>query len=116
MLRDNYTRVAEVQKIVDGDTIDVLVYCGFRRYSSERLRLARINTPEVRGEERERGLVSKTFVEHALPLGSRIVFTSLNEDAFGRWLSEVIYLDENGNECNLSDDLLANGLAELYIH
>ena len=67
MLRDNYTRVAEVQKIVDGDTIDVLVYCGFRRYSSERLRLSRINTPEVRGEERESGLVSKAFDLLELP-------------------------------------------------
>lgn len=53
MLRDNYTRVAEVQKIVDGDTIDVLVYCGFRRYSSERLRLARINTPETQRDQNE---------------------------------------------------------------
>ena len=68
MLRDNYTRVAEVQKIVDGDTIDVLVYCGFRRYSSERLRLARINIPEVRGEEREIRDVSVNEDEEGQPV------------------------------------------------
>lgn len=114
MVTDSYTRIATVRRIVDGDTLDVMVDCGFRRYSIERLRLARINTPETRGEERQAGLVSKSFVEAALPIGSRIALVSTKEDAFGRWLSEVYYLDEMQVEQNLSDALLANGLAETY--
>lgn len=114
MTTDNYTRIAQVQRIIDGDTIDVLVDCGFRRYSRERLRLARINTPEIRGNEREQGLIAKAFVEKAMPEGSVIAFTSLKEDAFGRWLSEIFYIDQNDLEYNLSDELLAHGLAELY--
>lgn len=58
MFTDNYTRKAIVKRIIDGDTLDVLVDCGFRRFSYERLRFNRINTPEIRGEEREDGLVA----------------------------------------------------------
>lgn len=114
MVTDNYARTATVRRVVDGDTLDVMIDCGFRRYSVERLRLARINTPETRGEKREDGLISKAFVEKVLPINSRIALISTKEDAFGRWLSEVYYLDEMRVEQNLSDVLLANGLAEIY--
>lgn len=114
LVKDNYTRLGTVRRIIDGDTIDVMVDCGFRRYSMERLRLSRINTPEIRGAEREQGLVSKAFVESALPIGSTIALISLDEDAFGRWLSEVYYIGADKEEHNLSDELLLNGLAEIY--
>ena len=114
MFTDNYTRRAIVKRIIDGDTLDVLVDCGFRRFSYERLRLNRINTPEIRGEEREDGLVAKSFVEELLPVGTEIHMTSVKEDSFGRWLAEVYYTVGTDIQCNLSDTLLFNNLAEIY--
>ena len=41
-------KVKEVVKVVDGDTIDVIIDLGFDRSKKERVRLAGIDTPESR--------------------------------------------------------------------
>ena len=115
MIEETYVRNATVRKVVDGDTIEVVVDMGFRRYSVERLRVSRINTPEVRGEQRIEGLASKDFVVKLLPEGTKIVIQSSKGDAFGRWIAEVYYIDGATNEqVNLSDLLLSKGLAKVY--
>ena len=43
-----YDYKAEIVKVVDGDTIDVLVDLGFRITTHQRLRLKNIDTPELR--------------------------------------------------------------------
>ena len=49
-----------VTKVYDGDTITVDIDLGFDiLFKNQKIRLSRINTPEVRGEEREEGLKSK---------------------------------------------------------
>ena len=45
----NYTYKAHVDRVVDGDTFDVTVDLGFRITTYQRLRLAGVETPEVRG-------------------------------------------------------------------
>ena len=40
--------IKEVVKVVDGDTIDVLIDLGFDLTKKERIRLAGIDTPESR--------------------------------------------------------------------
>lgn len=114
MIKDNYTRRAVVRRVIDGDTIEVCVDGGYQRYSTERVRILRADTPEIRGAEREFGLISKKYVEEQLPVGSEIVLVSRKGDSFGRWLAEVYYINELGEQVNLSDVLLNNGLAELF--
>ena len=41
-------RVTEIVKVVDGDTIDVLIDLGFDLYKKERVRIAGVDTPEKR--------------------------------------------------------------------
>ena len=41
-------RVTEITKVVDGDTIDVVIDLGFDIYKHERVRIAGIDTPEKR--------------------------------------------------------------------
>ena len=48
-----------VVKIVDADTIDVRVDLGFSISTHQRLRVARIDAWEIRGEERPKGLAAK---------------------------------------------------------
>ena len=57
-----YTYHAEVLRVVDGDTVDVLIDVGFSTFRKERVRLYGINTPETRTkdlEEKARGLADK---------------------------------------------------------
>jgi len=84
MLEDTYTRKAVVKRIIDGDTIEVMVDCGFRRYSVEKIRLLGVDTPEVRGPSKEQGLISEAFVALTIPVGSTIVINSKKADSFGR--------------------------------
>lgn len=80
---------AEVIKIVDADTIDVNIDVGFGGSRIERLRLARINAPEVRGPEREAGLEAKDWLEDIIPLHSRVRIRTYKDDSFGRYIAEV---------------------------
>lgn len=124
---------ARLVKIVDGDTIDVDIDLGLRTWQhAERLRLHGINTPEVRGDEREAGLAAKQFVFEALhdtqEVGSigrvsepRELVVETIKDAqgkYGRWIAIVWYrvgTDANGNGVfrNLNEELVAHGHAKL---
>lgn len=88
---DLYKRNAKVRRVVDGDTIDVDVDLGFHVYTRQRLRLLRVDTPEVRGKEREEGLKYKAFVEYRLPVGSNVIVQSYKTGKYGRYLAEVWY-------------------------
>ena len=46
-------RVTEIKKVVDGDTIDVVIDLGFDIYKHERVRIAGIDTPEKRTRDLE---------------------------------------------------------------
>ena len=88
-----YTYKADVVKIIDGDTIDVNIHLGFDVILyKQRIRLMGIDTPESRTrnlEEKERGLLSKAYVENKCPVGSTIMIESLDRGKFGRILGEL---------------------------
>ena len=46
-------RVTEINRVVDGDTIDVTIDLGFDLYKKERVRIAGIDTPEKRTRDLE---------------------------------------------------------------
>lgn len=82
---------AEVVKIVDGDTLDLRVDLGFHVTVTERFRLTDVDAWEVRGEERERGLVAKAFVEEFCPVGSPVIINTDKDrqGKYGRWLARI---------------------------
>ena len=52
-------RVVEINRVVDGDTIDVTIDLGFDLFKKERVRVAGVDTPEKRTrdlEEKELGI------------------------------------------------------------
>ena len=62
-------RVISVDKIVDGDTIDVTFDLGFGICKSERIRVAGVDTPEKRTrnlEEKELGIDASEWLEYQL--------------------------------------------------
>ena len=46
-------RVIKITKVLDGDTIDVLIDLGFDLYKKERVRIAGVDTPEKRTRDLE---------------------------------------------------------------
>ena len=56
----DFIYAAHVDKVYDGDTITCSIDLGFGiKMNKQKIRLFGINTPEVRGSEREQGLVSR---------------------------------------------------------
>ena len=109
-----YTYKATVNSIYDGDTIRVDIDLGFGIiFRDQSLRLLGIDTPEVRGEERSQGLMSKAFVEQRIPVGSviKIVTQRDRKEKFGRYLATVYYGEESKN---LNEELLNSGMASKY--
>lgn len=86
-----YRYSAIVRRIVDADTIDLDVDCGFRAWRMrERFRLAGINAPEMRGPQRQAGQAARAWLEAALPIGSAVVIESAKDpDVFGRWIARI---------------------------
>lgn len=128
-----YYRV-QVTRVVDGDTLDVLVDKGFGNYRRERLRLLGVDTPELRPrrvtpEERERekaaAKVSKARVEELVG-GREVIIRTSKAGKYGRWLA-IVYLPPEADDTahlrhlmeqqdppSLNQLLLDEGLAEPY--
>ena len=109
-MKPQYVYKATVTKVVDGDTVDLLVDCGFNILRKERIRFYGVDAWETRGEEREQGLEAKEFVQNLLPVGSEcVVRTGKQQGKFGRYLGEIFVDDKS-----LNDLLLEHGHAEVY--
>ena len=62
-------RVIEINKVLDGDTIDVTIDLGFDLYKKERVRIAGVDTPEKRTrnlEEKALGLDATEWLKGKL--------------------------------------------------
>jgi endonuclease YncB( thermonuclease family) len=59
-------RVTEINRVLDGDTIDVTIDLGFDLFKKERVRVAGVDTPEKRTrnlEEKELGIDATNWLE-----------------------------------------------------
>ena len=106
---------AKIVKIVDADTLDLDIDLGFGILKRERVRLARIDAWEVRGEERQQGLVAKNAVVELCEQFNYecSVSTSKDRGKYGRYIAEIdFHYDKLGEpSVNLSDFLLKEGHA-----
>lgn len=107
---DSYIRKAEVRKVINADTIEVLLDFGFDQYSVQRILLSEANAPEPYGEEKEKGILAKEYVEKLIPEGSIVYIKSYKKDSFGRWIASIYYKQNNG-WTSLSETLLINKFA-----
>jgi len=111
-----YRYNAELLRIVDGDTIDVLIDLGFNITIKERVRLYGIDTPEVRTrnlEEKARGKAASARLGELLT-EHFIIETKIDKRGkFGRLLG-IIYAHVDGKLTNLNEALVQEGHAERY--
>ena len=107
---------ATVERVVDGDTIDVVLDLGFDISYRGRIRFQGINAPESRTRdavEKQAGLAAKRYVEDWINGHEQrvIIQTSLDDRGkFGRILGRI--LNDEG-EC-LNDELVSLGHATPY--
>jgi len=62
-------RVTEINRVLDGDTIDVTIDLGFDLYKKERVRIAGVDTPEKRTrdlEEKALGIDATNYLKKKL--------------------------------------------------
>ena len=105
----DYRWSARVVSVYDGDTITFEIDRGFSDTTTRPFRLEGFNTPETRGEEREKGLIAKSFLLKLLPLGSKCVITSVKMGKY-RYLARV----ELATGLWLHDVMINHGLAKPY--
>ena len=92
-----------VTRVVDGDTIDVVLDLGFSILHKCRVRLYGIDTPESRTrdkDEKARGKLAAKYLGDAIHNGTKVVLRSKLKDSkgkYGRVLGEVIVDDININ-------------------
>ena len=121
-------RVSALEKVVDGDTIDVVIDLGFDVCTRQRVRLLGIDTPESRTrdlEEKKYGLLSKKKLKQwcltAVESEKDDIEIELrcpeadSRGKFGRVLAEVWVINtEDGTETNVNRWMCENAYAVPY--
>ena len=105
-------RINKVTKVVDGDTIDVIMDMGFDIMYKSRVRLFGIDTPESRTkdlDEKKRGLLAKKYLQEALKAGSKLSIKTYKDNEtgkFGRILGDV-FIDGKSINAQMVKDFMA---------
>lgn len=105
---------AKVVRWVDGDTLVVEIDLGFYVQTTQKIRLARIDAPEMsntvayreRQAKHARAVARKFCPEGAIVT---ITTTKQNKDQYARYIAEVTYKDTN-----ISDYLIHKKVAKIY--
>ena len=108
---------AKVVKVYDGDTVTVDIDLGFNVIlRGVKIRLWGINTPEVRGEERQEGLRSRDVVV-ALVLDRNVVLKTRKDKTgkYGRYLGEIFCDGTDSPDQSLNDYLVAHAFAKPFM-
>jgi micrococcal nuclease len=89
-----YEYNAKIDRVVDGDTIDVIIDLGFSVWKKIRVRMEGINTPESRTrdkEEKKRGLAAKDRLVEILEFNNnKCVLKVSGVGKYGRALATVL--------------------------
>jgi len=95
--------VKSVDRIVDGDTIDISIDLGFDLTKKERVRLAGIDTPEKRTKnekEKEMGYQATEFLEMHLMEATKLTVRTEKDGKFGRMLGWLYKTDTDTMSIN----------------
>ena len=95
--------VKSIDRIVDGDTIDISIDLGFDLTKKERVRLAGIDTPEKRTKnqkEKEMDYQATEFLEMHLMEATKLTVRTEKDGKFGRMLGWLYKTDKDTMSIN----------------
>ncbi len=108
-----YHYKANVVSVYDGDTIHADIDLGLYSWrKKEKIRLARINAPELRGAEKEKGHAARDYLRSRI-LGKDILLETIKDrrGKWGRFLGDI-WLNEKGTWVNVNDEMVEKGFAK----
>jgi len=110
-----YEYSCKVDRVVDGDTVDVVLDLGFDILFKSRVRLYGIDTPESRTrdlDEKARGKMAGAFLKDSIDSGKKVVIQTKLKDSrgkYGRVLGNVVV-----DGVNINEAMIENFLAVAY--
>ena len=114
-------RVVEINRVVDGDTIDVTIDLGFDLFKKERVRVAGVDTPEKRtrdDEEKALGLDAtywmKAKLEGAIDGDDDLVIRTELVGGMGKYGRLLGWLYIGDAELSLNEQMIEEGYAWAY--
>ena len=114
-------RVISIDRVVDGDTIDVTIDLGFDLYKKERVRVAGVDTPEKRTrdpEEKELGIDAtnwlKEKLEGAIEGDDDLVIRTELVGGVGKYGRLLGWLYIGDGSVSLNEQMITEGYAWSY--
>ena len=114
-------RVTEINRVVDGDTIDVTIDLGFDLYKKERVRVAGVDTPEKRTrdlEEKALGIDATNWIkeklEGALNGDDELTIRTELKGGVGKYGRLLGWLYVGDEEISLNEMMITEGYAWAY--
>ena len=114
-------RVTEINRVVDGDTIDVTIDLGFDLYKKERVRIAGVDTPEKRTrdlEEKALGLDAtnwmKDILEGAIDGDDELTIRTELKGGMGKYGRLLGWLYIGDDSVSLNEQMINEGYAWGY--
>ena len=114
-------RVTEINRVVDGDTIDVTIDLGFDLYKKERVRVAGVDTPEKRTrdlEEKALGIDAtnwmKQQLEEAINGESELTIRTELKGGMGKYGRLLGWLYVGDADISLNEAMIIAGYAWSY--
>ena len=111
---NEYRYNATILGVVDGDTFDAMVDLGFGVFRKERFRVYGINAPE---RNKDGWHSAKSDLSFLLTTGTakRIATFKDRRDKYGRYVADVVIVNNNGFASWLSDEMLRLGNVVEYM-
>ena len=114
-------RCLEINRVVDGDTIDVTIDLGFDLYKKERVRIAGVDTPEKRTrdlEEKALGLDAtnwmKEELEGAIDGDDELTIRTELKGGMGKYGRLLGWLYVGDADVSLNEKMIEEGYAWAY--
>ena len=114
-------RVTSIDKVLDGDTIDVTIDLGFDLYKKERVRVAGVDTPEKRtkdDEEKALGYDATHWLEDklngAITGDDDLVIRTELVGGVGKYGRLLGWLYIGDSELSLNEQMITEGYAWAY--
>lgn len=104
---------ALVRSVYDGDTCTMDIDLGLGTWvHGEKIRLLRINAPELRGDSRVAGTAARDFLRSQID-GREVWINTVKDKRgkYGRYLAEIWLKQEAGDWININDAIVAAGHA-----
>jgi len=108
-------KIKKINRVIDGDTVDLDIDLGFGITISQRVRLKGIDAAETRTlnlEEKKKGIEARLWLEKELSKQGEWIIETTKEDKYGRILG-TLYLV--GDPVTVNERMLNGGIAEPYL-